>query len=198
MIVLYWSLDETIVGVCVCVCARARVCVCSDTSVVSSSLWPHGCASLLCPWDSTGENTGVGCHALLQGIFMIQGLNLHLLCLLPCKQILYLLSSSMSIVEFSDWSRKMETFIELKGQHRIWQQQLLNPGESGLIASGWDEQGHVIIKFLVIMSNLKKSTTKNPRSLNVRKIKRHRRKEMWALEWGRTVFRLWDWLYEPC
>ena len=65
----------------------------------------------------------------------------------------------------------METFIELKGQHRIWQQQLLNPGESGLIASGWDEQGHVIIKFPVIVSNFKKSTTKNPRSLNVRKTK---------------------------
>ena len=24
---------------------------------------------LLCPWDSLGKNTGVGCHALLQGIF---------------------------------------------------------------------------------------------------------------------------------
>ena len=24
---------------------------------------------LLCPWDSVGKNTGVGCHALLQGIF---------------------------------------------------------------------------------------------------------------------------------
>ena len=27
-------------------------------------------------------NTGVGCHALLQGIFLTQGLNLYLLCLL--------------------------------------------------------------------------------------------------------------------
>ena len=26
-----------------------------------------------------GKNTGVGCHALLQGIFPTQGLNLHLL-----------------------------------------------------------------------------------------------------------------------
>ena len=26
-------------------------------------------ARLLCPWDSPGKNTGVGCHALLQGIF---------------------------------------------------------------------------------------------------------------------------------
>jgi len=25
----------------------------------------------LCPWDSPGKNTGVGCHALLQGIFPI-------------------------------------------------------------------------------------------------------------------------------
>ena len=31
---------------------------------------------------SQGKNTGVGCHALLQGIFSTQGLNLHLLCLL--------------------------------------------------------------------------------------------------------------------
>jgi len=27
----------------------------------------------LCPWDSPGKNTGVGCHALLQGIFPTQG-----------------------------------------------------------------------------------------------------------------------------
>ena len=30
---------------------------------------------LLCPRDSPGENTGVGCHALLQGIFLTQGSN---------------------------------------------------------------------------------------------------------------------------
>ena len=36
---------------------------------------------LLCPWDSPGRNTGVGCHFLLQGIFPTQGLNRHLLCL---------------------------------------------------------------------------------------------------------------------
>ena len=33
-------------------------------------------------WDSPGKNTGVGCHALLQWIFLTQGLNLGLLCLL--------------------------------------------------------------------------------------------------------------------
>ena len=39
-------------------------------------------ARLLCPWDFPGENTGVGCQFLLQGIFLIQGLNAHLFCLL--------------------------------------------------------------------------------------------------------------------
>ena len=30
----------------------------------------------------SGKNTGVGCHTLLQGIFLTQGLNPQLLCLL--------------------------------------------------------------------------------------------------------------------
>ena len=32
----------------------------------------------LCPWNFPGKNTGVGCHALLQGIFPTQGMNLCL------------------------------------------------------------------------------------------------------------------------
>ena len=32
-------------------------------------------ARLLCPWDSLGKNTEVGCYFLLQGIFPTQGLN---------------------------------------------------------------------------------------------------------------------------
>ena len=61
-----------------------RVCL-----VTSDSLRPRGLqpARLLCPWDSPGKNTGVGCHALLQGIFLTQGSNLYLLCL--GRQILY-------------------------------------------------------------------------------------------------------------
>ena len=34
---------------------------------------------ILFPWDSPGKNTGMGCHALLQGIFPTQGSNLHFL-----------------------------------------------------------------------------------------------------------------------
>ena len=57
------------------------VCVCS---LVSDSLRPHGLgpAKLLCPWDSSGKNTGVGCPFLLQGIFPTQGSNRYLLYLL--------------------------------------------------------------------------------------------------------------------
>ena len=36
-------------------------------------------AKLLCPWNSPGKNTKVGCHVLLQGIFPNQGSNPGLL-----------------------------------------------------------------------------------------------------------------------
>ena len=39
--------------------------------------------------NSPGKNTAVGCHALLQGIFVTQGSNPHLLWLLHCMQIIY-------------------------------------------------------------------------------------------------------------
>ena len=41
-----------------------------------------GPARLLCLWDSPGNYTGVGCHVLLQGIFLTQGSNSRFLCLL--------------------------------------------------------------------------------------------------------------------
>ena len=44
---------------------------------------------LLRPWDSSGKNTGVGCHFLLQGIFPTQGSNPGLQ---HCRQMLYPLS----------------------------------------------------------------------------------------------------------
>ena len=46
-------------------------------SVASDSVRPHGLwpPRLLCPLDSPGKNTGVGCHFLLQGIFRTQGWN---------------------------------------------------------------------------------------------------------------------------
>ena len=63
-----------------------------SSSVVSDSVQAMDCMEstrLLCPWDSPGKNTGVGCHSLLQGSFLTQGSNLSLL---HCRQILYLLT----------------------------------------------------------------------------------------------------------
>ena len=65
-------------------------CAMFSVSVVSHSLQPHGphglqSTRLLCPWDSAGKNTGVGCHALHQGIFPSQGSSpglLHWRCIL--------------------------------------------------------------------------------------------------------------------
>ena len=69
--------------------------VCVSRSVVSDSLRPHGLqpARLLCPWDSSGKITGIGCHTLLQGIFPTQGSNPAF----PhCRRILYRLSPQES------------------------------------------------------------------------------------------------------
>ena len=58
----------------------------ASRSVVSDSLGPHELYSL---WNSPGQNTGVGSHSFLQGIFPTQRLNPGLL---HCRQILYQLS----------------------------------------------------------------------------------------------------------
>ena len=55
-------------------------------SVMSDSLRPHGPYS---PWNSPGQNTGVGSPSFLQGIFPTQGSNPGLL---HCWLILYQLS----------------------------------------------------------------------------------------------------------
>ena len=41
---------------------------------------------------SPGKNTGAGCHFPFQGIFLTQRSNLHLLCLLHCRWVPFLLS----------------------------------------------------------------------------------------------------------
>ena len=53
-------------------------------SVVSNFLQPHGLQPtwLLSPWNFPGKNTRVGCHFLLQGIFLTRGSNSYLLSLL--------------------------------------------------------------------------------------------------------------------
>ena len=70
---------------------RQLCCAVLSPSVLSNSLWPHGLqpARLLCLWNSSGKNTRVGIHSLLQGIFQTQGSNPGLL---HCRRIPYRLS----------------------------------------------------------------------------------------------------------
>ena len=81
--------SKGVMKLCVCVCEC--LCVCVSCPVMSYSLRPHGLqlSRLLCPWNSPSKNTRMGCHSLLQGIFLTQGSNQGLL---HCKQILYHLS----------------------------------------------------------------------------------------------------------
>ena len=71
----------------------------AKTSVVYSLPRPYGLqpARLLCPWDLPGKNTEVGCHFLLQEIFLTQGLNP---CLWHCRWILYHRSSWEALYSF--------------------------------------------------------------------------------------------------
>ena len=72
---------------------------CSGKKVKVAQSYPTLCDPMDSPWYSLGQNTGVGSHSLLQGIFPAQGLNTGL----PyCGQILYQLShrGSQRIVEW--------------------------------------------------------------------------------------------------
>ena len=83
---------------CPCVLLCRHWFVDSERAVLmcAQSLWSHPTLQpcgrqptwLLRPWDSPGKNTGVGCHALLQGNFLTQGSNPHLQ-FLHCRQIFY-------------------------------------------------------------------------------------------------------------
>ena len=61
------------------------------------SLQPQG---LYSPWNSPGQNTGVGSRSLLQAIFPTQGLNLRLL---HCRHIIYQLSDQGSPIWWVYW-----------------------------------------------------------------------------------------------
>ena len=79
----YWLIYPS--GRCLLIC-YALVRESESCSAVSDSLRPHG---LYSPWNSPGQNTGVGSLSLLQRIFSTQGSNPGLS---HCRWILYQLS----------------------------------------------------------------------------------------------------------
>ena len=96
-------------------------------SIMFNSLWSHG---LYSPWNSPGQNTGVGSCCLLQGIFPTQGLNPGLP---PCRQILYQLSHQGSPrtlwvadnkeIFLAPWT---QTSVRIGGRHHVSQVAWLN------------------------------------------------------------------------
>ena len=62
--------------------------LCLVTKLCLTLLQPHELqpTRLFCSWNFPGKHTGVGCHFLLQGIFLTQESNL---CLLHCRWFLY-------------------------------------------------------------------------------------------------------------
>ena len=99
---------------------------------MSNSLWPHG---LYSPWNSPGQNTGVGNLSLLQGIFPTQGLNLGL----PyCRRILYQLSHKGSprivFIYFDHTSLPVRSWFPDQGSNpglQLWKCGVLTTGRPG-------------------------------------------------------------------
>ena len=78
---------------------------CLVTKLCLTLVTPWTLASLLCPWDFPGKNTGMGYHILLQGIFPTQGLNPRLLhWQVDCLPLTQLQSPPLSLLPDDCWS----------------------------------------------------------------------------------------------
>ena len=87
-------------------CVYVSVCVC---------VWDQSCLTLCDPHGNfPGKNTGVGCHFLLQGIFLTQGSNLSLLCLLHCRRILYQFTTWKPFCQIETSERRSTTWLALE------------------------------------------------------------------------------------
>ena len=100
--------------------------------VGSDSLWPHG-LQLVCPWNSSGKNIGVGCHFLLHGIFPTKGLNPGL----PnCRQILYCQSHQGSPLRVLDGHENWQKTV--KQCPKIWS------GRKCILGQGFQAQNEML------------------------------------------------------
>ena len=86
-------LDRDFVENAMCLVTQSCPTLCDPMDCSPPGCSVHG--------DSPGKDTGVSCHALLQGIFPIQGLNPGLL---HCRQILYQLSHQRTnLYSYKKW-----------------------------------------------------------------------------------------------
>ena len=90
--------DWSDLAVAVCVQSLSRVWLFAAPGTA-------GC-QLLCPGDSPGKNPGVGCHALLQGIFWTQGSNSCLLNLLHWQEFFTTSATWEALIKIGKEERK--------------------------------------------------------------------------------------------
>ena len=69
-----WAIKKEIISRIPVLILDTLLCFLAQSLVVFDSLQLQPTRPL-CPWDSPGKHTGVGCHAFLQGIFRTQWLN---------------------------------------------------------------------------------------------------------------------------
>ena len=108
-----------------------------SASVLSHvQLWPRELqlTRLFCSWDSPGKNTGVGCHFLLQGIFLTQGLNWTCVSYISCisRQILYHCATCLN-KDLRTWGSKPRAPLEENSWLKEWEAQ-------AMCALGWSEK----------------------------------------------------------
>ena len=86
--------------------------------VMARSLWPHGLwpARPLCPRNLSGKSTRLGCHSLLQGIFLTQGSNQ---CLCIGRQILLLTEPPGRPLAVTEILQAL-SFLAFCTQHHLW------------------------------------------------------------------------------
>ena len=122
---------------------------------MSDSLRPHGLQPdrLLCPWDSPGKNTGVGCHFLLQGIVPIQGLNPHLLSLLHWQAGSLTTSTWEAWVYSLSWHIKQRSigFISASPGGSVIKNLPANEGDMGLILGQEDPLEKKMSTYFIIL-----------------------------------------------
>ena len=128
----------------------------------SASLWPHG---LYSPWNSPGQNTGVGSLSLFQEIFPTQGLNPGL----PhCRQIVHQLShqGSPRILEWvaypfssrSSWLRNQTQVSRIAGGFFIsWATREAWRRDYSSERSGFNHKGHLKTMIIYKVDSCKKT-----------------------------------------
>ena len=99
--------------------------------------------NLLCPWDFSNKNTGVGCHFILQEIFLTQGSNLCLLCLLHWQANSLSLShqgSQVRLIEGSELDKGKSDF----NSYLILEPSVMGVPISSMVSQCWKTWGCIV------------------------------------------------------